>query len=151
MPPVISDSRVTPIGELTVSECGGSIVSIRLGPSDRRSKSEILDDAFGQLNEYLEGKRKTFRLELSPEGTGFQKDVWNALMKVPYGKTISYSGLAETSGHPRAVRAVGRAMHDNPIPIVIPCHRVIRSDGGIGGYALGLDLKTRLLKLEGAL
>ena len=89
--------------------------------------------------------------ELNPEGTGFQKDVWNALMEVPYGKTISYSGLAETSAHPRAVRAVGRAMHDNPISVVIPCHRVIRSDGGIGGYALGLDLKTRLLKLEGAL
>ena len=129
----------------------GRIVSIKAGESYYCSRNKILDEAFEQLNEYLKGERKTFDLDLEPEGTDFQKDVWNALLDVPYGKTISYSELAKASGHPRAVRAVGGAMHSNPIPIVIPCHRVIRSDGSIGGYALGPDLKTRLLKLEGFL
>ena len=151
MPPVISDSRITPIGMITISERGGSIISVRMGQSDSCSRNETLDDAFGQLNDYLIGDRRSFSLDLDPEGTDFQKDVWNALLKVPYGRTISYSGLADASGHPQAVRAVGNAMRNNPIPIVIPCHRVIRSDGSIGGYALGLDLKTRLLKLEGIL
>ena len=151
MPPANSDSRITPIGKITISERGGRIISMEMGTSDCNSGNETLDDAFGQLEEYLKGERKTFNLDLEPEGTDFQKDVWNALLKVPYGKTISYSVLADASGHPQAVRAVGGAMHSNPIPIVIPCHRVIKSDGSIGGYALGLDLKTRLLKLEGIL
>ena len=151
MPPANSDSRITPIGKITISERGGRIVSIKAGESHYCSRNKILDEAFEQLNEYLKGERKTFDLDLEPEGTDFQKDVWNALLDVPYGKTISYSELAKASGHPRAVRAVGGAMHSNPTPIVIPCHRVIRSDGSIGGYALGPDLKTRLLKLEGFL
>lgn len=151
MHPVSTDSRNTPIGMVSVSEQGGKIVSLMIGGSDRICKNDILDEAFRQLHEYLEGTRKGFDLELEPNGTPFQKDVWKALMKIPYGKTISYSDVAEASGHPEAVRAVGNAIGKNPIPLIIPCHRVIRSDGSIGGYALGTELKEKLLRLEGAL
>ena len=92
-----------------------------------------------------------FKLDLRPDGTDFQKDAWTALTKIPYGKTISYAELAEMSGHPGAYRAAGNANGRNPILIIIPCHRVVRSDGDIGGYSLGTELKTRLLRLEGAI
>ena len=127
------------------------VVSLRIGDSDSGCRNSITDKAFIQLSEYLDGKREEFDLDLEFEGTPFQKDVWNALMRIPYGKTVSYSDVAIASGHPGAVRAVGNAVGRNPIPVIIPCHRVIRSDGSIGGYALGTELKTRLLKLEGAL
>ena len=151
MLPMSTDSRATPIGTVSVTEQGGSIISLRIGGSDKGNGSDVTDEAFAQLFEYLEGGRKEFNLELDPNGTPFQKDVWNALMKIPYGKTVSYSEIAKASGHPKALRAVGTAIGKNPIPVIIPCHRVIRSDGSIGGYALGIDLKIRLLRLEGAL
>ena len=151
MLPMSTNSRATPIGTVSVTEQGGSIISLRIGGSDKRDGSDVTDEAFTQLFEYLEGGRKEFNLELGPNGTPFQKDVWNALMKIPYGKTVSYSEIAKASGHPKALRAVGTAIGKNPIPVIIPCHRVIRSDGSIGGYALGIDLKIRLLRLEGTL
>ncbi len=151
MYPVSTDSRDTPIGTVSISEQGGKIVSLKIGGSDRICRNDILDEAFRQLNEYLGGTRKVFDLDLELNGTSFQKDVWKALMEIPYGKTVSYSDIAKTSGHPEAVRAVGNAVGKNPIPLIIPCHRVIRSDGSIGGYALGTELKEKLLKLEGAL
>ena len=139
------------IGIVSISEQGGRITSLRIGGSDIGRRSDILDEAFLQLREYLEGKRKEFELKLELDATPFQKDVWNALMRIPYGKTVSYSEVAEMSGHPKAVRAVGNAVGRNPIPLIVPCHRVIRSDGSVGGYALGTELKTKLLRLEGAL
>lgn len=151
MSPVCTDSRITPIGTVSISEREGRIVSLRIGPSQEHSESRTLDRAFLQLNEYLEGRRRSFDLETEPDGTGFQKDVWRALAEIPYGTTVSYSDIAVASGHPGADRAVGNAVGRNPIPIIIPCHRVIRSDGSIGGFALGQDLKIRLLRTEGVL
>ncbi len=148
MLPSSTDSRDTPIGRVSITREGKKIISLRIGASGDGCR---FDDAFLQLNEYLRGVRKDFDLELELHGTRFQKDVWNALMKIPYGTTVSYSDVAIASGHPGAVRAVGNAVGKNPIPVIIPCHRVIRSDGSIGGYALGIELKKKLLKLEGAL
>ena len=144
-------SRMTAIGAVTISERNGQITSLELTESGEKTCSDVLDEAFAQLEEYLCGKRRGFDLDCRPEGTGFQKDVWAALTRIPYGRTVSYAELAKMSGHPNACRAVGNANGRNPIPIIIPCHRVVRSDGNIGGYSLGVDLKTRLLRLEGAI
>jgi methylated-DNA-[protein]-cysteine S-methyltransferase len=103
-----------------------------------------------QLEQYFAGKRRSFALELAPEGTEFQRLVWYQVGQVPYGTTITYRELASRVGKPQAVRAVGAANGQNPIPIVIPCHRIIGTDGGLRGYGGGLDLKRRLLELEGA-
>ena len=104
-----------------------------------------------QMAEYLAGERHDFDLPLAPDGTDFQRRVWQALCDIPYGVTRSYADLAAATGNPRAVRAVGQANSRNPIGIVIPCHRVIAADGGLGGYAGGLPRKRRLLVLEGVL
>jgi len=103
------------------------------------------------LAEYFQGRRKVFDLPLAPEGTPFQLRVWNALREIHYGKTISYGELAARIGQPSASRAVGLANGSNPLPIVIPCHRVIGSNGKLTGYGGGLPIKERLLALEGAL
>ena len=104
-----------------------------------------------QLAEYLTGERRDFDLPLAPEGTEFQCRVWQALTTIPYGETRSYVDIARAVGSPGASRAVGGANHDNPIGIVIPCHRVIGADGSLTGYAGGVERKRRLLELEGAL
>lgn len=101
-----------------------------------------------QLREYLGGSRKGFTLELDIVGTNFQKQVWNALLEIPYGETRSYKQIAERIGRPRAYRAVGQAAHRNPLPIVIPCHRLVGSNGSLTGFAGGLELKQSLLRLE---
>jgi methylated-DNA-[protein]-cysteine S-methyltransferase len=101
-----------------------------------------------QLDEYFAGKRRRFELALAPEGTDFQRSVWFALAAIPYGETCTYRAIAERIGQPRAVRAVGAANGANPIPIVIPCHRVIGSDGSLTGFGGGLDAKRYLLDLE---
>jgi O-6-methylguanine DNA methyltransferase len=104
-----------------------------------------------QLTEYLEGRRRAFDLPLELHGSEFQKEVWRAVERVPYGYTASYGEIASLVGRPKASRAVGAANGANPIPIVIPCHRVIGSDGSLIGYGGGLPLKRRLLALEGIL
>lgn len=104
-----------------------------------------------QLAEYLAGHRQEFDLPLAFEGTDFQRLVWSELLRIPFGETRSYSEMARRIGHAGAARAVGLANHDNPIGIVVPCHRVIGADGSLTGYAGGLDMKRRLLDLEGAL
>jgi methylated-DNA-[protein]-cysteine S-methyltransferase len=104
-----------------------------------------------QLDEYFSGERRAFELELRPRGTVWQQTVWAALLGIPYGETIDYRALAGLAGNPAAVRAAGRANATNPIPILIPCHRVIGTDGGLTGYGGGLEAKERLLVLEGAL
>ena len=110
--------------------------------------SELSERTALQLREYFSGKRKDFDLPLEPQGTDFQKKVWKALTEIPYGETRSYKDVAEEAGSPKAFRAVGQANHNNPITIIIPCHRVISSDGGLGGYGGGLDVKEMLLELE---
>lgn len=109
---------------------------------------EILEDAVYQLKEYFEGKRKVFDLKLNPGGTDFQKRVWEALLNIPYGKTTSYLKLSKTLGDVKAVRAVAAANGKNPLWIVVPCHRVIGSDGSLTGYAGGLHRKKWLLDHE---
>lgn len=106
--------------------------------------------AGAQLREYLAGTRRSFDLPLAPSGTAFQQEVWFALADIPYGTTISYAELAVRVGRPAAYRAVGQANGANPLPIVLPCHRVVASGGGIGGYGGGLPLKRWLLEQEGA-
>lgn len=103
-----------------------------------------------QLAEYFAGGRTRFDLTLAPEGTDFQRRVWSALSDIPFGETRSYAELAHAVGNPRGSRAVGQANRRNPIGVVIPCHRVIAADGGLGGYAGGLDRKRRLLGIEGS-
>lgn len=110
---------------------------------------EVLEDAVYQLREYFEGIRKEFSLTLNPDGTEFQKSVWRALERIPYGKTISYLELSKTLGDPKAIRAVASANGKNPLWIVVPCHRVIGSDGSLTGYAGGLHRKKWLLDHEG--
>jgi O-6-methylguanine DNA methyltransferase len=104
--------------------------------------------AIAQLQEYCSGKRKQFDLPLVYSGTAFQMMVWEALQQIPYGEVRSYSQLARAIDRPRAARAVGNANHNNPLPIFIPCHRVIHADGGIGGYATDIETKRFLLRLE---
>ena len=107
--------------------------------------------AVGQILQYLEGKRREFELELDPRGTPFQLRVWQELLRIPYGETRSYGDIARRIRKPRAVRAVGAANGSNPISLVIPCHRVIASDGSLGGYGGGLPAKRKLLAMEQAL
>jgi methylated-DNA-[protein]-cysteine S-methyltransferase len=109
---------------------------------------EVLRETGRQLDEYLEGQRTRFDISLLMVGTEFQKRVWKALMRIPYGVTSTYGQIADDIGSPRAVRAVGGACGANPIGIIVPCHRIIGSDGGLVGYGGGLPLKRRLLALE---
>lgn len=103
-----------------------------------------------QLDEYANGKRKDFNLNLQPQGTDFQRKVWDVLLSIPYGEVLTYGQIAVKIGNPKAVRAVGGACHNNPIGIVIPCHRVLGKDGSLTGYAGGIHLKEMLLKHEKA-
>ena len=108
----------------------------------------LLKKAAKQIEEYLSGKRKEFNLPLDAEGTDFQKQVWNELAKIPYGETRSYKQIAIAIKKPKAFRAVGTANGKNPLSLIVPCHRVIATGGGIGGYAGGLSIKKKLLSLE---
>jgi methylated-DNA-[protein]-cysteine S-methyltransferase len=110
---------------------------------------EFFKEAARQLEAYFSGKLESFDLKLAPEGTDFQKSVWKALCEIPYGETRTYKEIAVYIGKPGAYRAVGLANNRNPIAIIIPCHRVIGSDGKLTGYASGLDVKELLLRLEG--
>ena len=109
---------------------------------------EVLEDAVNQLNEYFKGERKTFSLKLNPEGTDFQKRVWDALLTIPFGKTTSFLQLSKDLGDVKAIRAVANANGKNPLWIIVPCHRVIGTDGSLTGYAGGLQRKQWLLEHE---
>ncbi len=111
----------------------------------------VLDATRTQLDQYFAGQRTTFELPLSPRGTPFQRDIWTALAGIPYGQTISYGAVATCAGHAGAMRAVGAAVGRNPVPIVVPCHRVMGADGRMTGFSGGLPVKRELLVLEGAL
>jgi O-6-methylguanine DNA methyltransferase len=113
-----------------------------------RDSGPVLHDAAGQIEEYFTARRREFQLPLDLRGTPFQRKVWNALLEIPYGETRSYAELARSIGEPKAFRAVGAANGANPVAIVVPCHRVISSGGGLGGYGGGVALKRRLLALE---
>ncbi len=114
------------------------------------TESRLIQRCRRELDEYFAGERREFCVPLDLHGTPFQLRCWNALLDIPYGQTCSYADLARKVGSPQGFRAVGMANHDNPIPIIVPCHRVITSDRKLGGYGGGLDLKEKLLRLEGA-
>jgi methylated-DNA-[protein]-cysteine S-methyltransferase len=124
---------------------------VKRGDDWREGRNPIIDATQAQLEEYFAGERRDFDLPLGPEGTEFQRGVWWALADIPYGRTISYADLAGMVGKPTATRAVGAANGRNPLPIVLPCHRVIGANGSLTGYGGGLPIKTFLLTLEGAL
>ena len=121
------------------------------GAESREDSLPILRQAALELIEYMAGQRREFTVALQPIGTAFQSRVWHELRQIPYGKTRSYADIAKALGQPTATRAVGAANGKNPLPIFIPCHRVIASDGSLHGYSAGLDVKRALLSLEGVL
>lgn len=112
-------------------------------------ETPLLREASGQLDAYFAGRLKVFSLPLAPKGTDFQQKVWNVLRQIPYGETRTYGEIALLAGNPKASRAVGMANNRNPLPVFIPCHRVIGTNGSLTGYAGGLDVKLKLLQLEG--
>lgn len=144
----------TPLGLMGLEEEDGALVSLRLPgqpmPRIACHETPLLSEGKRQVLEYLAGKRRVFDLSLAPRGTEFYRSVWRALEAIPYGETRSYRDIAQAVGRPKAVRAVGQANHNNPIPIIIPCHRVVGSGGALTGYAGGLEIKEKLLRLEGA-
>lgn len=141
----------SPVGEITVSEEDGAIVSIDWGWAKENRPTALLRKARSQIDRYFDGKLMQFDLPLAPPGTPFQQRVWHALLKIPYGRTTTYGDLARSLKS--VARAVGGACGANPIPIVIPCHRVLGGGGRLGGYSGdgGLDTKAALLALEGAM
>jgi methylated-DNA-[protein]-cysteine S-methyltransferase len=151
----------TPMGKLYATAKDGALTGIyfeggRHAPAISREWQEDaahapLAECARQLAEYFAGDRDTFELPLAPEGTEFQQRVWKEIAKIPYGETITYAELAARAGAPGSARAAGAATGRNPLSIVVPCHRVIGTSGSLTGYAGGLERKTRLLDIEGAL
>ena len=144
---------ISPIGWLEITANNNSLTGIKKVERPEKVKNgplpSIFLDTIGQLEEYFLGVRKGFDLRLDfGDATEFHKGVWLELLKIPYGKTVSYSYVAEQLGNPKSVRAVGQAAGANPIPIVVPCHRVIGKKGDLTGYFSGLDIKRELLRLE---
>lgn len=143
----------TKIGNMAIIEEYNKIIAIEINQPIKediiQKDTPLLKETEKQLLEYLEGKRKVFDVPLNPKGTKFMKEVWTALQEIPYGETKTYGQIAQRIGKPKAARAVGMANHRNPIPIIIPCHRVIGSNGKLVGYALGMEKKEFLLTLEG--
>jgi len=132
---------------LTVFTDGTAVTELRFGTWEQ-APSPLADAAAMQLREYAEGRRTEFDLLLAPKGTAFQLAVWEALRCIPYGETRSYGDIAAAIGKPKAARAVGMACNRNPLPILIPCHRVVGKNGKLTGYAGGMELKQQLLDLE---
>ena len=142
----------TPIGRLQIFANPEYITRISFFekklPGAIEKETPLIQKMYSELEEYFAGKRKSFDVPVKPEGTPFQQSTWAALLKIPYGETRSYKQIAGMIGKPAACRAVGMANNRNPIPIVIPCHRVIGANGDLTGYAGGLDVKRKLLELE---
>lgn len=115
---------------------------------DWQQNNDFFADVIAQLQVYAKGELSQFEVKLNPQGTDFQKQVWKALVTIPFGETRSYQAIAQQINNPKAVRAVGAANGRNPIPIIVPCHRVIGADGKLTGFAMGLEMKQQMLKLE---
>lgn len=141
------------IGKIGIAEKNGKVTNLYFAndklPQDIEiCETPILKEASHQLKSYLAGKIEAFSLPLEPNGTVLMKQVWSSLCEIPYGKTVSYKRIADKIGKPNAARVVGLANSRNPIPIFIPCHRVVGADGSLIGYRGGIDLKMKLLCLE---
>ncbi len=155
----------SPFGRIFLASSDNGLVQIGLAAREKflsevqkkYPESDLVEDdsknhaVVDQLSEYFRGKRMTFSVPIRFDGTDFQNKVWHALTEIPYGQTVTYKEVAEKIGNPKAVRAVGNANNRNPIAIVVPCHRVIGADGKLVGYGGGLEMKEKLLKLEGAI
>lgn len=144
----------SPAGLLSISASDKGITEISfvkeiINDPELRTDNLLITECISQLDEYFSGDRKIFTIPLDPQGTPFQKQVWTELAKIPFGQTISYLELAERMGDARKIRAIGGANGKNPIAIIVPCHRVIGSDGSLTGYAGGMDKKRWLLQWEG--
>ncbi|TRZ74309.1 MAG: methylated-DNA--[protein]-cysteine S-methyltransferase [Actinobacteria bacterium] len=146
----------SPVGKLRLVASEKGLVAIDVRNHTKQEVSSKNTDAQAillktkkQLEQYFAGKRTSFDVELDLVGTEFQVQAWRALCRIPFGKTISYGQQAKNIKKPKAFRAVGSANGKNPIPIIVPCHRVVASDGSLGGYSLGLKMKKQLLALEG--
>jgi methylated-DNA-[protein]-cysteine S-methyltransferase len=144
----------SPIDELLLASDGRALRTVQMAPFETPPAWELnerpFEEVVEQLQSYFRGERRDFDLQLEAGGTPFQARVWNALKEIPYGETVSYGEVARLVGSPKAVRGVGRAVGANPLPIVVPCHRVIGANGTPTGYGGGLERKARLLALEGA-
>lgn len=141
----------SPIGLLTLVEEDGALTEVRFGQrcdDAKQQETPLLLQAVRELDEYFGGLRQSFTVPLAPRGTSFQQQCWQALLQIPYGETRTYAQQAAMIGKPKACRAVGMGNHHNPLPIVIPCHRVVGKNGKLTGYAGGLDIKEKLLKIE---
>jgi O-6-methylguanine DNA methyltransferase len=163
---VYKEEWIAPLGKITVCCSEKGVRQLTLSPSDVRSNRKdrpassrraagsdgngvtVASKAITELREYARGDRTKFTVPLDLQGTPFQLKVWKALLRIPYGETRSYKDIAQSVGNGRASRAVGMANHWNPIAIIVPCHRVISSDGSLGGYAGGLRKKVQILRLE---
>ncbi len=160
MPIIYTTDYRCPLGRLLLESDGKALTRVRLPgekpPAAVDEGAPRVRDAkpfaavIAQLDEYFAGKRRRFELPLAPSGTPFQRKVWQQLRKIPYGRTITYAQLAHRVGNDAACRAVGAANGRNPLPIVVPCHRVIGSDGSLTGFGGGIAAKRKLLELEGA-
>ena len=144
----------TTFGVFGLTESNGAIVRLWL-PSEGTghhddSATPLIKQAFQELDDYFTGSRQAFSIPLAPVGTPFQLSVWRALSAIPYGQTATYGEIARRIGRPGASRAVGMACNRNPVAVFVPCHRVVASNGSLGGYRGGTSLKSRLLKLEQA-
>ena len=146
----------SPVGKIEIIEENEKLIELNIYNEERNEKknniieedTRLLLEVEKQLKEYFKGKRTKFEIPLNPKGTEFMKKVWKELLKIPYGETRTYKEIAKKTGNSKASRAVGMANNKNPIPIIIPCHRVIGSNNKLVGYALGLDMKKYLLDLE---
>jgi len=143
----------SPLGILKIEANDTYLVSLKFSESktDNKSGNEITQHAVIQLKEYFEGKRSSFEIPLRPAGSQFEQKVWSELQRIPFGSTTTYGNIARKLGDVNSVRAVGRANGRNPIPVIIPCHRVVGSDNSLTGYSGGLERKEWLLSHEGVL
>ncbi len=144
-------TQETLVGPVTIVEADGALIEARFGTETgdaRLLRTPLMERAFSELDEYFRGDRTAFTVPLKPRGTPFCQRCWKALETIPYGETRTYAQEAELIGNPKACRAVGMANRLNPLPILIPCHRVIGKNGSLTGYAGGLDVKEKLLTLE---
>ena len=146
---IFSKTIDTPIGKLGLYADETHLIRITFcAAGEKENSNKIIEITETQLREYFSGKRKEFTIPLKLDGTEFRKQVWDQLQKIPYGQTVSYQELATRVGSISKARAVGNANHHNPIPIIIPCHRVVRKSGNLGGFGGGLDVKEFLLEIE---
>jgi O-6-methylguanine DNA methyltransferase len=159
METLLFSRTASPVGQLFLAASAKGLVRLEFEERvmaldskriELRESAEALAPYIRQLNEYFDSHRREFSLPLDLRGTDFQLKCWHALLAIPYGETRSYADLARAIGHPQAFRAVGMSNNRNPVAIVVPCHRVIASDGSLCGYGGGLDIKRKLLDLEQA-